>query len=268
MAQREDEHWPILIGLFVVSLVLHGLTFAALALAPRPSEAAIALAEVSFEVEEEEVVPEPEPEEPEPEPEEPEPEEPEPRAPPPQPEPEEQPEPEPPPPAEETPVDFSGVTLTNEGGDGSFAVQAGSGEERTGPIGPPGVPTGRRREGVPGGTPGGTGEPQAPRGPRIVGIADLSESPVPPQEELRRAVAREYPDEAKQQGIEGRATVNIQINPDGRLVPLGLRSESHPGFGQACVRALRRSPRWTGPRDRDGQPVAVRSHFICTFELY
>jgi hypothetical protein len=62
--------------------------------------------------------------------------------------------------------------------------------------------------------------------------------------------------------------VNIQINPDGRLSPLGLRSESHAGFGQACIRALRRSPRWSAPRDREGRAVAVRSHFICTFELY
>src|SRR5690606_34371753 len=141
----------------------------------------------------------------------------------------------------------------------SFAVDPGSGVEREGPIGPPGEPTGRRRRGVMGGTPGGTGAPDAPRGPRIVAMADVSRRPAPPRN-MEDILQRNYPAEARQQSIEGVARVRIQINPDGTITVLGTMSESWEGFGAACQRTLRQGGRWEAPLDASGRPVAVRSH--------
>lgn len=262
---ERDEHWTVLAVLLAVSVLAHGVTFVALGFVPRPSELALALTEVDLEVVEAppELAPEPEPPPPPPAPP-----PPEPVRPPPSPrEPPPEPEPEPPPPPPEPPPMFNQI-LTNESGTSSFAMQQGSGEDHEGPIGPVGRTSSPTREGMRGGAPGGTGSAPAPSGPRVVGIADLSSPPVPPQDALRRAVERAFPEEAKQQGIEGLAQINIQINPDGSLRVLGVRSETHAGFGRACMQALRQSPRWGGPRDMEGRPVAVRSHFTCTFELH
>ena len=205
--------------------------------------------------------------EPEPEPEE----EIEPVVPPPRPEappeppPEETP-PEPPPPAEETPVAFDGVVLTNEGeGSGAgWAVQQASGEDREGPIGPPGVPTGRRRRGVQGGTVGGTGT--GPPAPRVVEATNLSRRPTPPSD-LNRLLERNYPRRARQQGIEGVARVRVRIGADGRVRVLGNISETWEGFGEACAQTVRQAGGWRPPLGPAGQPVATIVPFRCTFQM-
>lgn len=274
MTEREDLRPLILIGLLVASAAVHGLTFVALGWMPLPGNVARELASVNVDV----IEPPPEPEpaveeppapEPEPEPELAEPEPPPPREPPPPEEaPPEEPPDEPPPPAEETPVAFDNIVLTNDTGESSFSVQQASGVDREGPIGTPGAQvTGRSRRGQPGGTPGGTGEPDAPRGPRVVAMADLSQDPTVPGS-LPRLVERNYPREARQQGIAGKARVRIVINPDGSLRVGPVLSETWDGFGEACQRALRQSPRWGRPLGERGERVAVRSHFECTFDLY
>lgn len=273
MVSRDDLTWPILAGVLLLSALVHVASFIALGFVPTPARAALALAAVDLEV----IEPEPVIEEPEPEP--PPPEEPPelppdpPPAPPPRPvrePPEPPPEaepPEPPPPAEETPVEFSGQMLTNDLGESSFAVPQASGEDREGPIGPPGQPTGRRRRGAIDGTPGGTGAPDAPRGPRVLAMADVSRRPSPPGN-MRDILRRNYPGEARQQSIEGVARVRIQINPDGRLTILGTLDQTWEGFGEACIRTLRQGGRWDPPLDREGRAVAVRSFYTCEFELY
>ncbi len=275
MRDGDEDSWGLVLGgVLVLSALAHLATFLVLGLLSSPGEVALALSAVDLEVVEEEPEPTPEPEEPEeapePEPEaepeiEPPPRPPPPREPPPEPPPDTPPEP--PPPAEETPVAFDNIVLTNDQGDSSFAVAPGSGVEREGPIGPPGEPTGRRQRGVAGGTPGGTGSADAPRGPRIVAMADVSRRPEPPPN-MRDILRRNYPAEARQQSIEGVARVRIQINPDGTLTLLGTISETWAGFGAACERTLRQGGRWRAPQDESGQAVGVRSHYTCEFELY
>ncbi len=270
MEEQIDEStgWTQAAGWLVLAVLVH---FAALIVLPRvppsppPQDEP---AEVSFSVIEE--APPPAPEESDEEESsseaEPEPEEPEPVKPPPQPKavraPREAPTPdEPPAAAEETPVTFDNVVLTNEGESAEgWEVAAGSGEEREGPVGNPNAAvTGRSRDGKPGGVIGGTGT-------GVVEAGDLSRQPGPPS--LRRKLERLYPPKARAEGREGSAVVRVQINSDGSTSNLRLISESIPGydFGDACLRALR-GEKWSPPLDKDGRRVATRVNFVCGFTI-
>lgn len=225
----------------------------------------------------EEAEPEPPPPEPEPPPPEPEPVAPRPRPQPrpdppraaespPAPAPEAPPEPAPPPPAEaEAIADFSGLTLTNPTGE-SWASNLGNGEAIEGPIGQPNARvTGRRREGVPGGVPGGTGD--GPPGPTVLPAASLSRPPGPPTERLRELLRANYPREAQQLGVEGHADVRVRVHADGRVQPLAIVRETYEGFGEACRRALREGGRWEPPLDRQGRPATTDTLFRCGFSV-
>lgn len=238
------------------------------ALPPPPAEVEV----VAFEE------PEPEPPEPEPEVVTPEP-EPEPEAPPPprEPPPTRRDEPPPPPPAPgpppraeepppEEPLDLTGLTLTSESG--SFAVAAGDGTEREGPIGPPPARTVVRGtpDGVEGGT-GGGGPPEG-TGPAVVAFRDLSRRPEQPSD-LGERLTRFYPPVARAQGIDGQAFVRFRIDPDGSLSNIRTISESPEGYGFAarCVEMLR-GVRFSPPIDRNGNAVATLvGRFPCAFRV-
>ncbi len=175
--------------------------------------------------------------------------------------PEETPE-ETPAPAEEVPLRMDGVTLTSAGAGPGFAVDPGSGEDRQGPLGPPGQATGRRVHGRADGTPGGTGG----RGPRVVALADLSQRPRPPN--LERTLHREYPSRARRQGVEGVAIVRALVEPNGNVRRFRGATTSVEGYGfiEACERVLRGS-RWTPPLDRQGRSVAVWIRYRCGFSV-
>ncbi|AKF05663.1 energy transducer TonB [Sandaracinus amylolyticus] len=219
------------------------------------------------EPEPEPVVEEPEPPPPEPEAVRPEPRrvertEPRPSTPEPQPEP---PSAEPPP-VEEAIADFTGETLTNEGGE-TFAMPVGNGAPMDGPIGQPGaVVTGRRREGGSGGAIGGSGT-AAPEGPRVVALADLSRRPSP-QGDMNAVLQRNYPPRARQLGIEGRVVIGFRIMPDGSVQRFRTRSETPPsqGFGEACRRTVQQL-RWDPPLAQDGAAVATDASFECEFAV-
>ncbi|MEM9190078.1 MAG: energy transducer TonB [Myxococcota bacterium] len=272
--RRRDRESDVLIWLVsavLVSVFLHATSYVVLAAVPRPSFEPTEPSVVDFEVEppppEEEVVEEVPEEEPEPEIPEPEP-EPPPRPPPraqtPDPPPPDEPPP-PPPPAEETPVAFDNLTLTNDSGDSSFAVPESSGIDREGPIGPPGEPTGRRRAGVPGGVPGGTGAPSGARGPRVVGVSDLSRRPTA-QGNHNALLSQFYPSEARAQGREGRGRARIRILPSGAVRV--LRTEGSGEFASACTRMLRSGQvRFRPPLDRQGNPVAFDTTYSCDFRV-
>jgi len=161
-----------------------------------------------------------------------------------------------PPPAAESPADFTGQTLTNEGPGEGWASATGNGEKMNGPVGRPGAHVTRR---VVDGDAEGTGH-----GPPVVGLGDLSHAPSAP--DLADALAAAYPAEARAKGLTGKAIVRARVMPDGRVRELALVSESANGFGDACERTLRDS-RWTPPFDRDGHAVSTFINYTCRFNV-
>jgi TonB family protein len=168
---------------------------------------------------------------------------------------------EPPAAAPETPVAFDNVVLTNEGDEGSWAVDPGSGKSREGPIGrPDAVVTGRSRNGIIGGAIGGTGIGV------VVDVGDLSRRPIPPP--LKTKLEKLYPNKARQEGVEGKVDVRLYIGPDGAPAKIRVLSEDpvEYKFGDACKKALE-NEKWKPGIDKDGKPVTTRVTFRCGFEI-
>lgn len=166
------------------------------------------------------------------------------------------------PPAQQAPVPFN-VTMTNQGGDSSWAVEANDGKSSDAPAAAPGRVTGSD-QGVAGGTPGGTGPSDAP-----VAAGDLSRAPKPPPQKLADAILRRYyPADAKAQGIEGKAMIRLLIRPDGSAKPLNAISVDPPGhkFAKQCLVAVRHMP-FTPGYDKLGRPVPTVNTFRCTFTV-
>jgi len=165
-------------------------------------------------------------------------------------------------PAAETPADFTGVTLTNDGPGAAWASATGNGAAMNGPVGTPGARvTGRSRAGATGG--GGSGP--ISKGPPTLGLAGLSKPPRPPV--LSEMLERNYPDEARKRGVPGKAVMRLRVMPDGHLRDLIVIAESERGFGEACKRTLRDSL-WSPPLDRDAHPVSTFVSYTCTFEVH
>lgn len=150
------------------------------------------------------------------------------------------------------PADFSGLTLTNEGGGWSSPV--GDGAPLTGPIATPG-PTHVKRDRA----------AEAPTvSDRVVALGDLSRPPRAP--DLDAQLAANYPRDARLAGTAGSAVVRARILVDGRVGPTRVVSESAPGFGVACQRTLAGS-RWQPPLDARKQAVATDLAYTCTFAV-
>lgn len=155
---------------------------------------------------------------------------------------------------------FDNVTLTSEGAS-DFVVPPSSGISREGPIGPPGIVTGRRVQGVPGGVVGGAGSDT--HGPHIVAEADLSH-PTSPPPHMDEVLLRYYPRAALEDELEGEVDVRALVGPEGRISQIEVLSDPGHGFAEACSSALR-SVRFTPPIDRAGQPVSQRIRYHCGF---
>jgi len=161
-----------------------------------------------------------------------------------------------PPAAAETPADFTGQTLTNDGPGAAWSSATGNGETMRGPLGRPGARVTRR---VVDGAPDGTGG-----GPPIVGLGDLARVPVAP--DLSDALAAAYPTDARARGVEGKAIVKARITPEGRVRDLAVVSETTSGFGAACEATLRGS-KWSPPLDHGGRAVATVINYTCRFTV-
>jgi TonB family protein len=171
------------------------------------------------------------------------------------------PEPPTPTPAQTNPagsptLDLSGVTLTNDTGDG-FALPTGDGSALHGLIG-----TGGNRA-----APASSALARRLRtseAPALVPLRDLSEHPRPPAlEDLLRA---NYPEEARQRGLRGNASVRARIDSDGVVRAARVVVESAAGFGLACQRTVIGS-RWSPPRAQNGDAVATEIVYTCHFEV-
>ena len=277
--------WPRLLGWVAVSLLAHGVGLPALGLALRSlgwlgtSPTAQAMTPVRLDVFDPpppQRPPPPEPQEPAPEaptaaeppPPEPEPAPPRPRRlraraePPPPPNQPAPPEPAQPP----APLDLSGVTLT--GGASSFAVAAGDGSERAGPIAAPHPPrTPRSADSQPRSSSGAA----RGAGGRLVRAADLSRAPTATQasrRSLERCLLDRYPEQARRRGDQARIDASLRVGLDGavervRLLP----SPADPAFSSACRACLERLPAFSAPLDRDGEPVTTTLRAFCDFRV-
>jgi TonB family protein len=232
-----------------MSTAAHLVVFTLLGLVPSPSEV-LAMEDIEIEVVEPEL---PKAEPPPPPPPPPEPEPPKERAP--RAAPEEAPPPEPQAPPPEEVADFTGVTLTAEGG-ASWSTAVGSGAPLKGPIGKI-----------------GRGEPQqaaktAPAGPRFVPAGSLGRKPQPPAG-LNALLEQNYPRRARMQGIAGKARVLLRILPSGRPSDIRVVEESPSGFefALACVETLRSGGPFSPAIDRTGAVVVTEVPFSCTFEV-
>jgi outer membrane biosynthesis protein TonB len=158
------------------------------------------------------------------------------------------------PPAAEAPVDLTGVTLTDNAGT-TWASAVGNGAPMTGPA--------AFRAGRPGHAP-----PMAGRGsddePPLVALENLGRRPEPPV--LETELERQYPADARRDGISGHALYRARVRPDGALDRLRLLDATTPVFAEACRRILAPS-RWSPPLDRDGRPDATEIRYVCHFEV-
>ncbi|MES1177332.1 MAG: TonB family protein [Myxococcales bacterium] len=152
-------------------------------------------------------------------------------------------------------LDLSGVTLTNDTGPG-FAMPVGDGSALHGPIG-----LGKRAA-----EPARVAPGSAPVaiGPALVAASDLSVHPVPPS--LAGLLRTNYPEEARQRGLRGAASVRARIDADGLVRTGRVVSETSAGFGAACRRTVVGS-RWSAPRDKNGSAVATEIVYTCHFEV-
>ena len=165
------------------------------------------------------------------------------------------------PPAAEEPVRFDNLTLSNE--TNAPAIGAAVGTPSAGTAKGSGQGTGGGAQG--GGGKGGSGS-GAGRGNALVALEKLSRAPRAPN--LDGALERNYPKQARLQGVEGVAVVRARVNPDGSIVVTGVESESVNGFGfgEACKRTLSGS-RWSPPVDDKGQAVATLIRYSCDFRV-
>lgn len=84
---------------------------------------------------------------------------------------------------------------------------------------------------------------------------------------LDRILRRQYPNDAREAGIEGYAKLDLVVTRWGR--PESIRvveSHGHPGFGEACVRAVKHS-RWRPAKNPAGRRIAMRVRYRCRFTV-
>ncbi len=75
-----------------------------------------------------------------------------------------------------------------------------------------------------------------------------------------------YPEEAREQGIEGRVFVQLTVKDDGSVDNVNVVKGADPLLDREAVRVVEASPRWS-PGMQDGKPVNVVFTMPVTFLL-
>ena len=78
---------------------------------------------------------------------------------------------------------------------------------------------------------------------------------------------RNFPREAREQGIFGETRVRALVLADGTLSNIRVESGGEHGFGAACRRTLAEGGKWPPPLDRGGTPVPQEIEFTCDFNV-
>ncbi len=75
-----------------------------------------------------------------------------------------------------------------------------------------------------------------------------------------------YPELAREQGVQGRVTLQFTIETDGLVSGVSVLKGADPLLDQEAVRVVSSSPKWTPGRHRD-RAVKVRYTFPVIFQL-
>ena len=75
-----------------------------------------------------------------------------------------------------------------------------------------------------------------------------------------------YPDEAKEKGIQGRVTLSFTVSSSGKVHGVKVLRGVDPILDNEAVRVVEMSPEWT-PGKSDGKPVSVSYTFPVIFKL-
>ena len=75
-----------------------------------------------------------------------------------------------------------------------------------------------------------------------------------------------YPKIAKENGVEGRVTVQFTVDKDGSVSDVKVLRGVDPSLDQEAVRVISMSPKWN-PGKKDGKRVSVTYTFPVIFQL-
>ena len=75
-----------------------------------------------------------------------------------------------------------------------------------------------------------------------------------------------YPDEAKEKGIQGRVTLSFTVSSGGKVCDVKVLRGVDPILDNEAVRVIEMSPEWT-PGKAEGKPIAVTYTFPVIFHI-
>lgn len=75
----------------------------------------------------------------------------------------------------------------------------------------------------------------------------------------------QYPEEAGQNGIQGRVLVSFTVKADGSVADVHVIKSIDPALDAEAVRVVSSSPKWT-PGRSDGKPVDVSYNIPVNFK--
>lgn len=88
------------------------------------------------------------------------------------------------------------------------------------------------------------------------------------QEALNRWISEnmQYPQDAYNDGIQGRVKVSVEINSDGSIGDVSIVKSVHPSLDKEAIRLFKSMPKWN-PGTQNGNPVSAKMEFPLTFRL-
>ncbi len=78
---------------------------------------------------------------------------------------------------------------------------------------------------------------------------------------------KNYPEEAKKAGIEGRVTTQFTITKEGKLINVRILRGVHPLLDEEAIRVIESAPQIWKPGEKKGKPVDVTYTFPVIFKL-
>jgi len=75
-----------------------------------------------------------------------------------------------------------------------------------------------------------------------------------------------YPEEARQRGVQGRVTVTFVVEKDGSITNISISRSADPALDKEAIRLIKSMPKWN-PGMHDGQNVRVEYNVPVVFRL-